>query len=728
MLKYIYVLCFSLIPQLLLCQSNCINDSVIIETNNVNWVLNSNSYGATIGNGAQILTYQYNSLSNFPNAKWISYTNSWTVFGLMNNPDDSATFRYTFNVCQNDSIGLMLEFRRDNYCVIRLDGQLIYADIPSYNPSNYNNSSFLNQFVFLNSGIHKLDFIVYNMYPYTGNNGTGGILGGLITSNSNSLISNNPACANVSCCSNPPVIQITGDTTICLGQSTSLTASAGSANITWSGGINNGTAFAPTGTTSYVVTATDVNGCTNTSAVTVSVLPQPNISITAAPAVVCNGSATTLTAVSTGNITWSPGIQNSIPFIPTATQAYTVTATDVNGCLAQATTVITVKPIPLIQAIATPSMVCAGQQITLNGLGGISYIWNNGILNNTPIVPTGTSTYTVTGTDANGCTNNSFVTVIVLNNPPISIQPVDTNICVGETIVLYALSGINTISWDLGVHNQVPFTPTSSGIYTAMATDVNGCTSTQTVHINVHPQPNIQVLANPGTVICEGNLITLTAIGGLQYQWSGGIQNGIPFLPNQSSTYAVVASDINGCTNQSTVSIQIDTMPNIQVSASNRINCEQLSAVLTASGGQQYTWQPIAGLSASQGAQVIASPTSTNTYTVTVQSGACQDTASISVQVDDITFATISIANVFTPNDDGVNDIVHVLSNTPLFNFMWTIYNRWGQKVFETDQINEGWNGIYNGQPALADTYYYVVQYQTACKKTIKKGDLILIR
>lgn len=503
----------------------CLISQLNFQTNNTDWILLNNNISYPNGTYANIINpiniagvYWWDSTAS---GDWISClgTGIHPTNGI--GPNQSMTFRYEFTVCGYDTIDINMQVFRDNFCNLYVDNNLVFSDpqITPTNQINLNVGTFHNFYIvnFTNvPTIHSIDFEIIDFNILYSLNGWGGKLNGLLKSrsNSNSLISNNPACANVSCCSNPPVIQITGDTTICLGQSTSLTASAGSANITWSGGINNGTAFAPTGTTSYVVTATDVNGCTNTSAVTVNVLPQPNI----------------------------------------------------------------------------------------------------------------------------------------------------------------------------------------------------------------------QILANPGTVICEGNLITLTAIGGLQYQWSGGIQNGIPFLPNQSSIYAVVASDINGCTNQSTVSIQIDTMSNIQVSASNRINCEQLSAVLTASGGQQYTWQPIAGLSASQGAQVIASPTSTNTYTVTVQSGACQDTASISVQVDDITFATISIANVFTPNDDGVNDIVHVLSNTPLFNFMWTIYNRWGQKVFETDQINEGWNGIYNGQPALADTYYYVVQYQTACKKTIKKGDLILIR
>ncbi|MBK8683832.1 MAG: hypothetical protein IPN26_01980 [Bacteroidetes bacterium] len=115
---------------------------------------------------------------------------------------------------------------------------------------------------------------------------------------------------------------------------------------------------------------------------------------------------------------WSGGISNNVSFIPTATTTYTIIGTDANGCSNSATKLLTVNPLPIVNSTPVVATVCLGQSMTLNGTGASTYTWSGGVMNNSLFTINNTTTYTVTGTDANGCsaTNTKLVTVNALPN------------------------------------------------------------------------------------------------------------------------------------------------------------------------------------------------------------------------------------------------------------------------------------------------------------------------
>ncbi|MEY8861382.1 hypothetical protein, partial [Tenacibaculum singaporense] len=116
-------------------------------------------------------------------------------------------------------------------------------------------------------------------------------------------------------------------------------------------------------------------------------------------------------------------------FVPTATTTYTVTGTDANGCENTAQVTITVNPLPTVTANASATTVCAGESVTLTGGGADSYVWDNGVSDGVSFVPTATTTYTVTGTDANGCENTAQVTITVNPLPTVTANASATTVC-----------------------------------------------------------------------------------------------------------------------------------------------------------------------------------------------------------------------------------------------------------------------------------------------------------
>jgi hypothetical protein len=133
--------------------------------------------------------------------------------------------------------------------------------------------------------------------------------------------------------------------------------------------------------------------------------------------------------------------------------------------------------------------VCAGAMVTLTASGASTYSWDNGVTQGVAFTPSTTTVYTVLGTDANGCVNTDNVTVNVNALPNVEAGNNQT-ICVGQSVTLTA-SGANTYTWTGGVNQGVAFSPTSTQIYTVTGTDLNGCTSTDAVTVNVNPLPNV---------------------------------------------------------------------------------------------------------------------------------------------------------------------------------------------------------------------------------------------
>ena len=436
-----------------------------------------------------------------------------------------------------------------------------------------------------------------------------------------------------------PVVDAGADQTVCDGESVTLNGAGASVHV-WDNGVMDGVPFVPAvGTTTYTVTGTDANGCVNTDQVDVLVNPLPAVDA-GSDQTVCEGDMVTLTGTGiagsgAGTYVWDNGITNGVPFMPAVgTTTYTVTGTDLNGCVNTDQVDVTVNAAPIVMANADQSTVCDGETVTLTGMGASSYTWDNGVTDGVPFVPgVGTTTYTVTGTDGNGCTNTDQIDITV-NALPVVVAGADQTVCEGTAVTLSG-SGASVYVWDNGVMDGVPFVPAvGTTTYTVTGTDVNGCVNTDQVDVLVNPLPAVD--AGSDQTVCEGDMVTLTGTGiagsgAGTYVWDNGITNGVPFMPAVgTTTYTVTGTDLNGCVNTDQVDVTVNAAPIVVANADQSTVCDGETVTLTGMGASSYTWDN----GVTDGVPFVPGVGAT-TYTVTGTDGnGCTNTDQIDITVN----------------------------------------------------------------------------------------------
>lgn len=350
-----------------------------------------------------------------------------------------------------------------------------------------------------------------------------------------------------------PSVGAGNDTTVCAGHQIILSGSGASTYI-WNNGVTNSTPFiAPLGNTTYTVTGTDQYGCKNKDQVLVNVKGLPSINA-GQDHEICFGDSITLVASGGNNYVWSNGVSNSVSFIPTSTGSYSVTGTGSNGCMNTDDVLVTVKSLPTIISPGNQH-VCIGSSLILNASGnGDSYTWNNSVQNGVAFTPNQTLTYTLTAFDSSTlCSNTAQLTVTILDLPLI-IAGIDTVLCEGQMIILSGSGGVSYM-WSDSVINNIPFAPVQTNTYTVIGTDSLGCINTDEVVVVVNPLPVIY--GGPDQNICPGGSVILSASGGITYSWNNSVQNNIAFTPTQSDIYVVTGSDVHGCINADTVTVDV---------------------------------------------------------------------------------------------------------------------------------------------------------------------------
>jgi gliding motility-associated-like protein len=430
---------------------------------------------------------------------------------------------------------------------------------------------------------------------------------------------------------------------ICDGASVNLTGS-GATNYTWQpgGATTAGITDSPTITTTYTLVG-DNSGCVSSETITIVVNPNPTILASSPAPTICAGSQATLSTTGALNYTWNPSGLTGATVIdnPLANTNYTVFGIDINGCAGQATLDITVNPAPIITANATPIIICSGSSSTLNASGAVNYTWSPTGLTGSSITdaPTVTTTYTVTGEDAIGCTNTETVTITVNPTPTISIGASAASICDGGSVNLTG-SGATSYSWQPGgaLTAGITDSPTITTTYTVTGDNI-GCLSTETITIIVNPNPTITAIALTPT-ICGGNTATLSAVGGVSYTWNPSGLTGATIADNPAITtiYTVTGENSLGCINSGTVEVTVSPSPTVTAASSATGVCQGVSATLTASGAISYTWEP----GTVTNSIAVVSPASTTNYTVTGDDGfGC--TASQTIDIVVIPNPTLSI-------------------------------------------------------------------------------------
>jgi trimeric autotransporter adhesin len=417
-----------------------------------------------------------------------------------------------------------------------------------------------------------------------------------------------------------PVVNAGPDQSACSGASVTLSGS-GATSYTWDNGVTNGVTFNPVSTQTYTVTGTDAAGCQGTDQVVVSVGTNPVVDAGLNQSI-CPGQSITLSGSGANSYTWNNGVTNGVSFTPASTQTYTVTGSDAAGCQGTDQVTITVNTLPVVDA--GPDQTICGGSVTLSGSGATSYTWDNGVVNGVSFTPASTQTYTVTGTDGNGCQNTDQVTITVGASLTVDAGQ-NQSICQGQSVTLTA-TGASGYVWNNGVNQGVSFTPVSTQTYTVTVSDAVGCTATDQVTVTVNSLPIVDGGANQS--VCPGGSVILSGSGATSYTWNNGVTNGVSFNPAATQTYTVTGTDANGCTNTDQVLVTVNPLPAVNAGPDQSV-CAGTTVTLSGSGAVSYVWN----LSVVN--NVPFTPGATQIYTVTgTDANGCTNTDQVTVTVN----------------------------------------------------------------------------------------------
>lgn len=526
--------------------------------------------------------------------------------------------------------------------------------------------------------------------------------------------------------SNNLTFNIINNTVSCNGGSDGLaiaTSIGGSAPYTysWSDGQTNQLATNLTIGT-YTLFITDSAGCTGSNTVTIT---EPSaLEVTTSPQnILCIGGGTggaTVTALGgtpSYIYSWSNGssINNATGL---SAGSYIVKVTDGNGCTKTATLNVNSNTSLTVNILSTSSVTCNGGSnggATATITGGTSpytYSWsNNGTDNSVNNLSAGS--YSIKIIDSNGCNDTQTLTIA----EPIAIDIVLTayNITCNQndgSITSSVNGGIVPYSyyWSNGATNAT-VSNLSIGNYTLLVIDANACSKIQTVTITAPLAINISMTNKSDTCTQSKGLAIASVSGGTgtyTYLWSNGATNNA--ADNLSvGNYSVIVTDSNGCTQ--TTNATINDMNSAISDAGNDVTIEQgESTPLNGSGGIIYKWIPTNGLDDANVSNPIASPIKTTTYTLVItDNNGCTATDDVTITVNVKCSDDIFIPNSFSPNGDGNNDFLFVRNNC-IQALSFKVFNRWGEKVFETTDQKIGWDGTYKGKALATGVYAYFIE------------------
>ncbi|MEN9522920.1 MAG: hypothetical protein RL065_1297, partial [Bacteroidota bacterium] len=516
----------------------------------------------------------------------------------------------------------------------------------------------------------------------------------------------------------------------------------------------------------YTVTVKDVNLCSTTTSIN---LMQPanlgNVIASTTKNVSCFGGNDGIVTTSTptgGTLPYSFR-WNCVPnqFTQTANNlpagTYTVTVKDANNCVQVfSTTLVAQPPTPIaLQTSVINNITCFGGNngsITVStpttGTAPYSYTWNTNPIQNTQTA-TGiiSGNYSVSVSDNFGCTQTATIILSQPNKLVVTIQDSINVKCngtnTGSININPVIGGVQPYHY---VWNSNPIQTTSNatklsaGNYSLVVSDSMGCHDTVSVSIS---EPSLLQLSNIFTtdISCtnksEGKAILSGIIGGKPpyiTSWSTTpIQHGMSISGLSAGYYTVSVSDSNNCQSSQNFNIKLNaiqaiayTDTTIASGSSFTLNGFQSSGT---NPSTQYSWTNLNGTILSNNSTAQVSPTEPTYYILTIYNDStCKSSDTVLINIS--LCGPIIFPNAFTPNNDGVDDEFKILNLEDIESVtLLQIFNRWGQIVFASNEKRAKWDGTFNGELQVMDTYVFVctaVCYNGNVIKT--KGDVILIR
>lgn len=521
-----------------------------------------------------------------------------------------------------------------------------------------------------------------------------------------------------------PLVSAGPDQTICDGDQLTLIAS-GANFYTWNNGLPNGSTITPSlGTTIYTVVGTSSFGCENSDQIQVVVNSLPIIEA-GQNQEVCENTSIILNATGASTFTWNNSVANNQTFNPpVGTTTYSVIGTSIQGCTNTDQLTVLVHPLPQVQA-GTDLSICEGDSIALLAQGANNLNWSNGVQNGISFVPISTTVFTVTGTSQFGCVNSDYA-VVTVNPIPIVYAGIDTSICYGEPFIVSG-TGADFYDWNNGATNNASFIPNEGTItYTVIGTTNAGCINSDSLVVIVKPIPQIQfqVDASNGCVPKTINFLnetenTQSCTWKFGSDLSTGNYSDASYTFTEEGCYDITLEVLgtNGCSNSSQFNnfICVEDAPNVSFTASTE-TVNELDAMVhffnTTEGATTYNWNfgdnsansdeenPIHDFAGVPYGNYIVK-------LIASSSMGCTDSNFVIIKMDEESL--FFIPNTFTPDEDTYNTIFQPIFTDGFdpFNFSMSIYNRWGELVFESHDASIGWNGLmFNSGEIVQDGMY----------------------
>jgi hypothetical protein len=309
-----------------------------------------------------------------------------------------------------------------------------------------------------------------------------------------------------------------------------------------------------------------------------TVNPLPIVVANASDTSLCMGDSVALFGSGANTYVWNNAVVDNVIFSPLATNNYLVTGTDFNGCVNQDSIEIVVNALPAITANATDTITCLGDSIILFGSGGMSYVWNNLVIDSVLFAPLATGYFAVTGTDTNGCVNTDSIEVIVHTLPLVIANASDTSLCSGDSVMLFG-TGALTYTWNNLVIDSTIFSPAITNTYLVAGNDTNGCVNTDSITVIVNALPIVVANASD-TSVCIGNAVTLYGTGADSFSWTNGVIDSVAFYPLDTVMYVVTGIDVNGCVNQDSILVSAHQIPlPVLVFSGDTLYCTNVTGV-----------------------------------------------------------------------------------------------------------------------------------------------------
>ena len=553
-----------------------------------------------------------------------------------------------------------------------------------------------------------------------------------------------------------PVLAISNPAAVCNPTTVDLTTAAVTTGSTGSGTLSYWTdaaatnalvspdAVAVSGT--YYIQSTTAAGCSDIEPVTVTINPAPVLTITNPIAVCSPGTvditAAAVTAGSTGGGTlsyWTDAAATNALASPNALAVsgiYYIQSATAAGCSNIEPVTVNVNPAPVL-AITNPATVCSPVTVDITAAavtfgstgGGILSYWTdaaatNALASSNALAVSGI--YYIQSTTAEGCSDIEPVTVTIHPLPTPVVTPAAASICTGTGTSLTA-SGASTYSWSpaAGLSSTngatVSANPAITTTYTVTGTDTNTCVNTTTVTVTVQPLPILSVASDS---ICEGEntMIDAIASGGTApyaYLWNPGAMTGatVNVSPSVTTTYTVVMSDANNCFSSpqlATVTVFPNPVANFEMIPPDYAPVSNPLILFTdqSTGADHWLWNFGDILNS---LSTLKDPSFTfadeGMYHVTLvitNNEGCTDSVSHTIIIE--SDFNIYIPSAFTPDNDGLNDFF-APQGTEFNSFEMEIYNRWGERVYHTTDIDKPWDGRVKGENEISkqDVYVYKI-------------------